>query len=346
MGVSTIAVREPIFKVGAIPVYGDLILAPMSGFSDLPFRALCRSIGSAMSYTEFVSAREVLHGRNPHVLRALTYLPEERPVVMQVFDADEDRLVAAAQRLEKYGPDIIDINMGCSVHRVATKGAGAGLLRDPDKVARIMKRTTASVRVPVTAKIRLGWDWKSRNYPEVVHALQENGAAMIAVHGRTRDQGYTGSADWDAIARIVEQARVPVIGNGDVLTPDDADRLKAETGCAAVMIGRGAVGHPWIFKRLHRNQVTPADRLALVRRHFLLMLESYGTESAVLRVRKHLTRYLNEWPGIKELRPRLVRISSVEDFDALITHLENQKVTGLPTCLPASSWSPHSLWKT
>ncbi len=299
-----------------------------------------------MSYTEFVSAREVLHGKNPHVLRALTYLPEERPVVMQVFDADEDRLVAAAERLQKYGPDIIDINMGCSVHRVATKGAGAGLLRNPEKIARIMSRVTAAVSVPVTAKIRLGWDWKSRNYPDVVHALQENGASLIAVHGRTRDQGYTGSADWDAIARIVEQARVPVIGNGDVWSPQDADRLKGQTGCAAVMIGRGAIGHPWIFVRLQRNQVTPVNRLALVRRHFQLMQEFYGIEKAVLLVRKHLTRYLNEWPGIKELRPRLVRIASAEEFDDVISHLENHPISPeLPTCASATSSPTTNLWK-
>jgi len=330
--------------VGNIPVYGDLILAPMSGFSDLPFRALCRSLGSAMSYSEFVSAREVLHGKNPHVLRALTYLPEERPVVMQVFDSDEVRLVAAAARLEKYGPDIVDINMGCSVQRVAMKGAGAGLLRDPDKIARIMSRVTGAVGIPVTAKIRLGWDWKSRNYLEVVHALQENGAALIAVHARTRDQGYTGTADWDAIARVVEQARVPVIGNGDVFSPEDADRLKRQTGCAAVMIGRGAVGHPWIFMRLGRDQVPPSDRLRLVRHHFRLMQEFYGTAKAVLLVRKHLTRYLNAWPGIKELRPRLVRIESAEEFSEVIGLLESQNLAEYPTCLPASSWSPNSLW--
>ncbi len=179
-----------------------------------------------------------------------------------------------------------------------------------------------------------------------MHALQENGASLIAVHARTRDQGYSGTADWDAIAQVVEHARVPVIGNGDVFSPEDADKLKARTGCAAVMIGRGAVGHPWIFMRLARNQVPPRDRLRLVRCHFGLMQDFYGTAKAVLLVRKHLTRYLNGWPGIRELRPRLVHIESAEDFDDVMTLLENQNLADVPTCLSASTWSPNSLWKS
>ena len=190
----------PTFFIREIPVYGDLILSPMAGFSDKPFRAICRELGSAMSYTEFVSADGLSHN-NFKSWQYFTYADDERPIAFQLFDHDVDRLVAQCQRaVERLHPDTIDINMGCSVPKVSQRGAGAGLLRTPEKIAELFKRLSATLPVPVTGKIRLGWDDQSRNYLEVAHILEDNGASAIAVHGRTKVQAYHGEADWKPIA--------------------------------------------------------------------------------------------------------------------------------------------------
>ncbi|MEE8585321.1 MAG: tRNA dihydrouridine synthase DusB [Acidobacteriota bacterium] len=310
--------KKPVFTVREVPVYGDAILSPMAGFSDLPYRSLCREYGSAMSYTEFVSVIAFLAGPNRKTLQMLDFLPCERPVVFQIFDADEDRIVEVALRLEEMGPDIIDLNMGCSVRKVSGRGAGAGLLRDPSKIGRIFARLSQALRVPVTGKIRLGWDGDSLNYLEVVRALQDNGASLVAVHGRTKQQGYQGEADWDAIARIVEVARVPVIGNGDVRTPEDIQRLKRRTGCQAVMIGRGAIGHPWIFQRRSRSEIPFSDKALFILRHFGRMASFYGQSTALILIRKHIARYLKDYSGIKDLHRQLVQVGSVEQLEDLL----------------------------
>jgi len=290
----------------------------MSGFSDLPYRSLCRSFGSALSYTEFVSAKEIVHGRGSYWRKALTFLPWERPVVIQIFDSDEQRLSEAAHIVAELGPDVIDINMGCSVSKIACRGAGAALLKQPSKIARIFELITRTASQPVSGKIRLGWDARNRNYLEVVQAMQDGGAAMVAVHGRTGDQGYSGQADWDAIAEIVAHARIPVIGNGDIQSVDDIERLKGLTGCAAVMIGRGAIGNPWIFQRRDRDTVPLNEKIAVIRRHFQLMEEHYGQDKAIVLMRKHLAKYSSGHPGIRSFRPRLVRAASREELDDLL----------------------------
>jgi tRNA-dihydrouridine synthase B len=215
----------PSFYINNLPIYGDLILAPMDGFSDLPFRSICREMGSAMSYTEFISAVNVSQQEelNPAIIRKLSYLPEERPVVYQLFDNDPDSLLEAALRLQERGPDVIDINMGCSVRSVSGRGAGAGLLRSPIKIAHIFRKLSQALEVPITGKIRLGWDEEARNYLLVARIIEENGGALVAVHARTRAQGYSGEADWEAIAEVKQAISIPVIGNGDVRTVSDID---------------------------------------------------------------------------------------------------------------------------
>lgn len=282
------------FNVSDIPIVNDLILAPMDGFSDYPFRSICSRYGSGMSYTAFVSAIDLLQGSET-AWHALTYSPSERPVVFQIFDHDENRLLEAAQQIEHLEPDIIDINMGCSVRRVSGRGAGAGLLRDPRKVGRIMKRLSEALTVPVTAKIRLGWDETELNYLEIVDAIVQNGGALVAVHGRTRSQGYKGAADWDAIAEIKEHAGVPVIGNGDVRTLEDIERFLAHTGCDGVMIGRGAIGNPWIFSRRRRSEVPAAEVNSVITEHLDKMLAFHGELQGLLRFRKHLKGYLHPY---------------------------------------------------
>lgn len=316
-------VQKPVFQVGSIPVFGDLILSPMDGYSDQPFRSLCRQLGSAMSYTEFLNALDVLQG-HPQVAEKTAYLPEERPVVFQLYDSEPDRLAAAARQLRELNPDIIDINLGCSVRRIAGRGAGAGLLRTPLKVARIFRRLNRELDLPVTGKIRLGWDDNQRNYCQIARIIQEEGGALIAVHGRTRSQGYGVQADWDAIAEIKQSVSIPVIGNGDVRTVADVERMLAHTGCDAIMIGRGAIGNPWIFSRLDREQVS-ADRVReMMTRHLAGMLAFYPGDYGLILFRKHASQYISPQRLTGSQRKRLMTAAAPREFLDLLDEILEQ----------------------
>ncbi len=313
------------FSIRDLPIYGDVILSPMDGYSDLPFRSICRELGSAMSYTEFVNALDILQG-HPYVHEKLAFMPHERPVVFQIFDSDPDRLLEVALRLQEYGPDAIDVNLGCSVRNVASRGAGAGLLRTPETIAEIFKKMTHALKVPVTGKMRLGWDDASRNYQQVAHILEDNGASAIAVHGRTKKQGYLGEADWEAIAEVVQAVSIPVIGNGDVRTVADIDRMKAYTGCKAVMVGRGAMGNPWIFSRLNRDQVALDQVRVMISTHLARMVDFYGPEHGLVWFRKHVKRYLSPYPLPEELHLQLMTATSSAEFQRLVdTVFQDQK---------------------
>lgn len=300
----------PTFFIRDIPVYGDAILSPMDGYSDLPFRALCRELGSALSYTEFINAMEILYG-HPHVHKKYEFLPMERPMVFQIFDSEPDRLVKAALRLRQYNPDIIDINMGCSAKSVAARGAGAGLLKTPLKIARIFRRLTHLLDIPVTGKIRLGWDDASLNYRLVARIIEEEGGSLVAVHGRTKKQAYSGEADWDAIAEVRQAVSIPVIANGDVRTAADIGRMKAHTGCSAVMIGRAAIGNPWIFSHRDRLEIGPGEVRRVVQRHLQLSLDFYGLQRGIILFRKYASRYLNP---TGELRQRMLTTQDPQEF--------------------------------
>jgi nifR3 family TIM-barrel protein len=310
----------PDFYVGEIPIHGDKILSPMSGFSDMPFRALCRQLGSAMSYTEFVSALDFL-ANSKRVGRRLAYAPQERPVVFQLFDNDLQRLLQAALRLQELGPDIIDINMGCSTKSVSGRGAGAGLMRTPLKVARIFRSLSRALEVPVTAKIRLGWDGECLNYRLISRIIEENGGKLIAVHGRTRAQGYHGEADWDAIAEIRQAVSIPVIGNGDVRSVADVQRLKAHTGCQGVMIARAAIGNPWIFADKDREQVPQDTVRQTMLRHLKSMQMFYGKQHGLVLFRKHLIRYISPYRIPSELRKMLLTCEQPVEFLALVNEI-------------------------
>jgi len=301
----------PTFHVRNLPIHGDAILAPMSGYSDLPFRSICRELGSAMSYTEFVPAPGLLAGAEA-VFRRLIFTPGERPITFQIFGANEDELTEAARRIEPLGPDIIDVNMGCWADTVALHGAGAGLLCEPAKIGRIFAKLIRSVSVPVTGKIRLGWDDALRNYLEVAKALEDNGASLIAVHGRTKAQGYKGNADWDAIAEVKAAVKIPVVGSGDVKRPADIDRLKRHTGVEAVMIGRAAIGNPWIFARRERRDVPFAEVAAMIRKHLALSLEFYGLQEGFMLFRRHAHKYIFAIPMADALRNVLANAKSPE----------------------------------
>jgi nifR3 family TIM-barrel protein len=315
---------QAFFRIREIPVYGDLILSPMDGFSDMPFRVLCREYGSAMSYTEFTNIDAIKHDAWK-ALKQLEHTPTEKPQFsMQIFGSDIDRFVEAALKCEALGASIVDVNMGCSVNCVSSRGAGAGLLREPAKIGMIFKRLSNALRIPVTGKIRLGWDDDTLNYLEVARTIEDNGGQAIAIHGRTKAQLYKGEARWAPIAEVKRVVKIPVIGNGDVKTVADIARIKQETGCDAVMIGRAAIGNPWIFSRKDRHEVTLLDTLTLMRRHLHMMLDFYESYGLVL-FRKHAVKYLLGQPYSASLRNDLVTCDSAERFFDLLDDYERRR---------------------
>jgi tRNA-dihydrouridine synthase B len=335
----------PIFNVGNLPIYGDLILAPMDGLSSLPFRSLVRSLGSAMSYTEFINAIDVVYG-SPHLADRLVFAESERPIVFQLLDNDPDRLLAAALKIRPHNPDVIDINMGCCARGVSGRGAGSGLLRAPKLIAQMVSTLSQALDIPITAKIRLGWDDHSRNYLEVAHILEDSGAKLIAVHGRTRHQSYSGIADWDAIAEVKRAVSIPVIGNGDVRTVADIDRIKDHTGCDAVMIGRAALGNPWIFSRLDRSQVPVDLVISTMRDHLTRMQSFHGADRGLVLFRKFAVHYLKPYPTDRPTRLSLMTCTDPEDFFVQVHQIINRggryseaplggEDPGLPSLTPA-----------
>ncbi|NUM45040.1 MAG: tRNA dihydrouridine synthase DusB [Anaerolineales bacterium] len=305
------------FSIHHLPIPGDTLLSPMDGYSDQPFRSLCRGLGSAMSYTEFVKAEDVLE-RIAHVDEKLAFTEAERPVTFQIYGDDPGKILDAALRIQERGPDVIDVNMGCPAKTISARGAGVGLMRTPEKIAEIFRLLTTHLEVPVTGKMRLGWDESTRNYLQVAKIVEDNGAQLLAVHGRTRAQGYGGQADWDAIAEVVDALKIPVIGNGDVTTVADIDRMKAHTGCAGVMIGRGAMYNPWIFSWLERDQVPPDVVRTTMLRHLELNLAFYGPERGLVLFRKYASRYLSPYAMTREVRQRLMTRETAEEFVALL----------------------------
>jgi tRNA-dihydrouridine synthase B len=281
---------SPTFYVREVPVYGDTVLAPMDGYSDWPFRSLCRALGSAMSYTEFVKVEKIL-SRSKEPAKRLYYEEAERPITFQIYGDDPDLILKAALRVQELNPDIIDINMGCPAKSIADRGAGVGMMPTPLKIARTFRKLTAALRVPVTGKMRLGWD-RNKNYKLIARIVEENGGSLIAIHGRTKEQRYSGEADWDAIAEVKSLVRIPVIGSGDIKTVADIQHMKRYTGCDAVMVGRAAIANPWIFAGLDREQVPPEQVQKTVREHLAKSMQFYGDEDGQRLFRKYAVQYL------------------------------------------------------
>ncbi len=311
---------NPSLTIGSLPVFGRALLSPMDGYSDLPFRALCRELGSAVSYTEFVKVEDILN-RLDYVEEKLAFSEAERPLAIQIYGDDPDTILAGALQAQARGPDFIDINMGCPAKTIAARGAGVGLMRTPDKIARIFDLLRSHLDIPVTGKIRLGWDDESRNYLEVARLIEDGGAAALAVHGRTKVQGYGGQADWDAIAEIVEALEIPVIGNGDVYTVADIDAIQHHTGCQAVMIARAAMSNPWIFMGLDRQEVPPGLVQRTMLRHLDLNLDFYGPERGLVLFRKFAARYLAPYRLPRPIRQRLLTSTRRAEFVALLDEI-------------------------
>ncbi len=309
----------PTFRIGSIPIFGKLILAPMDGVSDPPFRLITRRLGSAFSLSEFINTLDFSVQKHFQQSR-FAFQPQERPFGIQLLDNDPQRMADSAGEIyAKYKPDFFDINLGCATARIASRGAGVGLMRAPEKVAQIFQLVSQAVPVPLTAKMRLGWDDDSLNYREVAEIAVANGAQAITLHGRTGKMAYRGKARWEPIAELKACLPVPVIGNGDVTTPALARQMLTETGCDAVMIGRGAKTNPWIFSRRERSDVTPAEVYGLICYQYQAM-QLYYPNGAVLPFRKFLKAYLEPYALPNN---RLQAILTAKQEDQLFKQLDH-----------------------
>jgi nifR3 family TIM-barrel protein len=315
----------PWFANDQFPLY----LAPMAGVTDMIFRGLCKELGADVMVTEFVSAEGILQA-DDRTRKYTEFSDSQRPVGVQLFGADGKRMGEAARKIVDWKqPDFIDINFGCPVNKVVSRNGGSSLLRQCPLLAEVAREVAKAVSVPVTAKMRIGWDAKSVNALEVVKLLEDSGMQAIAIHGRTRAQGYSGEADWNVIAECAAAARVPVIGNGDIATGADVEKRRRETGVSGVMIGRAAMMNPWVFQEAkhylaHGEQPAPAtaeQRIGFMRRHVDLAVHSgrYGTELHTLRhMRSRLMNYTKFLPGGKWLRMRFSTVSSVMELEDVI----------------------------
>ncbi len=326
-----------MIALGPLLIEGPLGMAPLAGFTDSPFRRLVRRFGAALTFTELISAEGIARG-NRKTYDLMRFHKDERPLGIQIFGKDAARMAEAAARVEDLGPDLIDINVGCCAPKVCHSGSGAALLKDLDLLGAIASAVVKRVKLPVSAKIRLGWDDTSRNHLETLRVLEDSGVSFITVHGRTRAQRYTGSADWDAITEVRERARIPVIGNGDIHSHDQALQRLGESGCAAVMVGRGAIGNPWVFGT---HVPSMRERAAVIREHIDLMVEDFGPYGLVL-MRKHLVRYVHGVRNASRFRDAFVHQHTYEEIIALVdslaelpeSHDEEGGATGIPHIEP------------
>ena len=311
------------FFIGNVEIPGKIIVAPMAGISNKTFRMICKEFGASLVVGEMVSDKAIMFG-NEKTLELLEMDEKERPISQQIFGSDLDSFVEAAKRVyDIMHPDIIDINMGCPVPKVAIKNqAGSALLKNPDKIYEIVSNVVKAIPVPVTVKIRAGWDEKSVNCEEVAKICEKAGASAITLHARTRAQGYSGKADWALIKKVVQAVKIPVIGNGDVISCYDAKKMLDETGCAAVMIGRGLLGNPWLVKECVEyleNGKAPCkisfqEKIEMMKRHLLDLVEEKGEQSAVLEIRTHFLYYLKGMPGNAEIKNVICKAKTKEEI--------------------------------
>lgn len=304
-----------------------LLLAPMEDVSDPPFRAVCKDNGADLMYTEFISSegliRDAIKSR-----KKLDIFDYERPIGIQIFGGDEESLALAAKIVEVTQPDLLDINFGCPVKKVAMKGAGAGVLRDIDLMVRLTEAVVKSTSLPVTVKTRLGWDDSTKNIEEVAERLQDVGIQALAIHGRTRMQLYKGEADWTLIGKVKNNPRIkiPILGNGDIDSPEKALAYKNRYGVDGIMIGRAAIGYPWIFREIkhffetgqHLNPPSVEERVAVCRKHLRRSIEWKNPVVGINEMRRHYANYLKGLPNIKEFRNQLVTLKTEEEINAVL----------------------------
>lgn len=313
------------FKIGNVTLENNVVLAPMAGVTDLPFRLLCKEMGAGLICMEMVSAKAIFYN-NKNTIDLLQIHEKECPVSLQFFGSDPKIMAEMAKKIEERPFSILDINMGCPVPKVVNNHEGSALMKNPKLAEEIVRNVVKAINKPVTVKIRKGFDEEHINAVEMAKRMEDAGASAIAVHGRTREQYYSGKADWDIIRQVKETVSIPVIGNGDIFTPEDGKRMLEQTGCDGIMVGRGARGNPWIFRELnayldHGEKIerpTPQEIKEMIEKHARLQLEYKGEYTAVREMRKHISWYTGGLPHSAALRAAVNTAESMESLQQLL----------------------------
>ncbi|WP_434564646.1 tRNA dihydrouridine synthase DusB [Thermoanaerobacterium thermosaccharolyticum] len=315
--------------IGDVEIKNNVFLAPMAGVTDKPYRLICKDMGCGFAYTEMVSAKGLYYGSEN--TEFLTDIDDEENVALQIFGSDPYIMGEIAKRLNTSNAKTIDINMGCPTQKIVKNGDGSALMMHPDVAENVIKAVVKNSIKPVTIKIRKGWDDDHINAVEIAKMAENCGVKAVAVHGRTREQFYSGNADWDIIKKVKDNLKIPVIGNGDVFSPEDAKRMIDETGCDAVMVGRGAEGNPWIFKRilhyLNTGEILPeptvSEKIDMILRHFDMMIEYKGEHIGILEMRKHIAWYLKGIRGSSKIKQMVFTMSNYKEIKDLLLSIKS-----------------------